>query len=229
MYKKEITISNWMKLYDSCTSIHSLKKLNSKDYLAFKSKTGNEVRIGQSNKLISKIPRVLSYYKFFAECNMFWMIPLELPSQEIVGFILKSFSSKEYRTVIFSKIPVFFGLYGFKDFVRNNLVILTEGSKDCMYVKTLYPYSLSLNTSKLTSSMLQIIKYLTNKVLLLYDNDATGILQTKYNTQQLSDLNIRVFKINYQLKDPGEYFTASFIQQQLFNNEINKVISLCNR
>lgn len=224
-----IDIQSWINLYNACISINDLKPQMSKDFVAFKTKQGNPIRLGQVSECLNLIPQQVSYYKFFQNNKLFWIIPVELPDCTIVGFILKSYSKKEYRTVSFSKYNPFFGLYDFNDFTKNKLVVLTEGSKDCLYIKQHYKYTLALNTSKVTNKLISIIKYLTRYVLLIYDNDDTGYFQQQVNVNMFKSIGVIPFTLKYQLKDPGEYFLASSLQKQQFNNELDKIINFINR
>lgn len=224
-------LDSYMRLYENLLPITKMKSLNTKDFLSFKSKTtGNPVKLGDSKEHVRFIPYDVPYFKFFQTNKMFWMIPLEIPDGTIVGFIFKGFFGKEYRTKIFSDVSVLFGLSTFSDFVKNNLVIIVEGSKDCLYIQNnIYKHCLAVNTSKLTSATFEIIRYLTNKVLLIYDNDKTGNFQLDVNKQQFKNEGFAVFDVKYSLKDPGEYFFASEVQKSSFKYEIDKIVRICNR
>lgn len=228
MFYKEYSIENWMSLYDSCYSIHDMKPLISKDYSAFisKSTSSNPIKLGQTSKMLSLIPKQKQYYHFFQKNDLFWMIPIELPDCSIIGFILKNFvGEKSYLNVSFSDFHTFFGLYDFNDFKKQSLIILTEGSKDSLFVKQYYKYTLALTTSGLTSTTLAIVKSLTNKILLLYDNDDTGYLKVNSDSIQLKYHNMIPLTMKYQLKDPGEYFLSSEYHKLLFQNSLNSIIN----
>ena len=66
------------------------------------------------------------------------------------------------------------------------------------------------------------IKNLTNKVFLLYDNDITGKIQVNSNKSTLQQFGISIFSINFQLKDPAEYFLAS-------ENQKNTITVKCDQ
>lgn len=229
-YNTKAKIEDYLNFYNKLIPISKLKKQNTKDFLAFSSKENNPVMFGSVSNHVKYIPYDPDYFKFFQYNEFFWMIPLELPDSQIIGFIFKGLYAKEYRTKVFSKIPVFYGMNKFNEFKKNDLIILVEGSKDCLYIQnSIYPHTLAVNTSKLTTANMQVIRYLTNKVLLVYDNDTTGVFQSKNNKEVLQKIGVTVFSTKYELKDPGDYWFASQIKKDQFRDSLNKVISIANR
>ena len=124
-----------------------------------------------------------SFHKFFQDNRYFWMIPIATLSKKIVGFVLRSYEGKKsYRTVYdySNKIAPMFGWESFESFNLDSPIILCEGVKDAIYLQQYYPFVLSLNTSNITSLNLEIIKNLSDKVILCYDNDDVGEKSTNY-------------------------------------------------
>jgi hypothetical protein len=166
----------------------------------------------------------------------FYMIPIQSVKGTIVGFILRTvFGKKDYASVYKStsdtvkKVPFMFGFY--KDFMNygkksmNMPIVVCEGVKDCIALKTIYPYTLSNNTSKLGFNK-HILKNITNKVILVYDNDATGessLITDRYGLEQLG-IQVSTFKLDDGVKDVAEYLTESVGVRNNFCRRLKRTI-----
>lgn len=221
-YLKQFTI-----LYNHCKPVDSLSKMN-KESIIFRLKTlGSSIRIGCTVKLLDFIPQKEGFYDFFRDNKYFWIIPMECQPYKVWGYTLRGYYNKKYLVFKVSNIPTtVFGLYDFDSFeFHKDYIILTEGIKDALVLKTLYPYTLALNTAGLTSNSLNFVKAMTNKVILIYDNDKAGKEALKRDLNSLKKDHIKAHSISLYYKDPGVYYEHPKDLKMLnsnINNYLNK-------
>ena len=160
LYKR--TLEDYVSFYHLLPKVNELNGNSpllskNKDYRNFLLVTGKHCpALCHVGKYVDKIPIDRKYSSFYFNNPMFWVIPIETASNRIVGFILKSFDKRGYNVIHYSKISLLFGLYDFNDYTKNQPIILTEGWRDCLYVKKFYKYVLSLNTSSLNKGTLEL-------------------------------------------------------------------------
>lgn len=200
-------LKQFIELYRHCKDINNLSKIDNEEKSIFKLKeSGMPIRFGCTKKLLDFIPEREGLYNFWQENKYFWIIPLEIKPNEVYGFMVRGYTKSYNVFRLTSDLPVIFGLYSFEDFkFGEQPIILTEGVKDAIVLKTIYPYSLSLNTSGLTSNSLQFVKGLTNNFILIYDNDNAGHEAIKRDKETLRELGCRVVDILPVFKDVGKY------------------------
>jgi DNA primase len=192
--------------------------LSDLNYLLFLKKSGLDVKLIFVSEQLEFLQPIKNHYGFFQNHPCIWMIPISTPNKKILGFILRGYENKEYR-IIFNHDGVS-PMYGWEDFKNYNEepIILTEGMKDAIWIKQYYPYVLSLNTSNITQSNLEILKKVTNKLLLIYDNDETGIPSVKKDVKMLSEYNFNCDYILPDGKDCAEYFEKNIDSYTFLNN-----------
>ena len=200
-------LKQFIELYKQCKDINKLSKIDNEEKSVFKLKTnGLPVRFGCTKKLLDYIPEREGLYNFWQDNKYFWIIPLEISPNEVYGFMVRGYEKSYNVFRLTSDLPVIFGLYDFENFkFGDQPVILTEGVKDALVLKTIYPYSLSLNTSGLTVNSLQFVKGLTNNFILIYDNDNAGHEAIKRDKESLKELGCKVIDILPIFKDVGKY------------------------
>lgn len=155
--------------------------------------------------------------------SYFYMIPIQTMKGTIVGFICrlicKNFISKngiKYFS-IFNKfkdytkqVPYMFGFYkdfdDYDNYKECKPIIVCEGIKDCIYLKQFYPYVLSNNTSNLGFST-QVLRNITNKILIVYDNDKIGRPSSIEDSNKLQKLGYicNILELDKNIKDPATY------------------------
>lgn len=218
-------LENFLKLYLKSTPISKLS-YNDSNFNVFSLKKGLPITLVETKKFINELYEIKSHYSFFQTHRFFWMIPLATPNKKIIGFILRGRDKKEYR-IIFddSGLPPMFGWESFRDFPLNKPIILCEGSKDAMCLQSIYPYSLSLNTSNITSVNMEILKSLTNKLVLCYDNDDTGIKSSKFDRDSLVSNGFICETIKPEFKDIATYFERNENTEH-FRYKLSSVINL---
>lgn len=226
---KDCTLEDYLNLYATAVSVFDLDSVVlalNKEYKAYLTKTtGNPIKVCSYKSSFGSIPYDLAMFKFYEQAPLFWMIPLETPDHSIQGFIIRDFNSKLYRTVVFTRYPLFFGMHNFKDFEYNDTVILVEGTRDCLYMQSfMYPYTLSLNTAKVFKEQQFIISCITKDVVYLPDMDDAGRKQVPDVVEGFKDYGVMCHSFTYSLKDLGEYFyTSNFFISQL-RSQVKKYI-----
>ena len=129
----------------------------------------------------------------------------------ISGYIpllqLRSLHGEKQFTALGSQSKLFYSLgYLDSDFKYGDWVIIVEGIADADIMRGIYPNILATMTSRITKSQFEVLKLLTNKVILLGDNDEPGRKGTRNNRLLLQDNGFDV-KLIYQysnFKDCGE-------------------------
>lgn len=167
-------LSDFVKLYKKSIPIHNLVNEDNENFKCFSMKNGLPVGMVFVKDCIELLYPLKRFYKYFEENPCFWMIPLATPSKKIIGFVIRGYNRKEYRTIFdYSEenLSPLFGWEDFNDFKADTPVIICEGVKDAIWLKQYYKYTLALNGSEITSSNLEIFKNIFNKVILCYDND----------------------------------------------------------
>jgi hypothetical protein len=200
-------LKQFIELYKHCKDASHISKVSNEEKRVFSLKTGLPIRFGCSKKLIDYIPEREALYDFWRDNKYFWIIPLEILPSKVYGFILRGYEKSYNVFRITNNLPVLFGLYDFKDFEfgSSTPILLTEGVKDALVLKTLYPYTLSLNTAGLTVNSIQVVSSLSNEFILLYDNDKPGREAAERDMSTLKDLNCKVQNIIPVYKDVGKY------------------------
>ena len=203
--------------------INNIKPINDVNYNCFLNKKGLPVvlvKTGNKNSL-KHMQSLRSFHKFFQDNRYFWMIPIATLSKKIVGFVLRSYEGKKsYRTVYdySNKIAPMFGWENFESFNLDSPIILCEGVKDAIYLQQYYPFVLSLNTSNITSLNLEIIKNLSDKVILCYDNDDVGEKSTIIDKKTLEENKLSVDILKPILKDCAEFFENNKEEEGFLSN-----------
>ena len=129
-------------------------------------------------------------------------------------------------------------LYGLgmipKDFKYGDWLLICEGIMDTDVARSFGIASVGMMTSTLTTMQLEIVKLLTNKVILCYDNDKAGRAGYKKDSKKLKDLGFEVkCLIQYQdMKDLGDLMQLKYegnefdfnIAYQYYKNMVNQLI-----
>ena len=138
----------------------------------------------------------------------------------IEGFIpliqLRSLYGEKKFSVVGSQSKLFYGLgYLDSNFKYGDWVVIVEGIADADLCRGLYPNVLATMTSRITKSQFEVLKLLTNNIILIGDNDIPGKKGTKANKQliQKEGMNARIIFQYGDFKDIGE------LGDSLLNND----------
>lgn len=238
-----IDFNNFIKWYEDSPSIKALQPLKNQTYKILRS-SNVDVRVLDRNDMFKYLTDVeRSKINHFTIDNgkkshrYFYAIPLQAPNGTIVGFIYRTILDKNYASIYrpfvdnSKKVPYLFGF--FKDFDNYNRhttcmpILVCEGAKDAIVLKNIYPYTVSCNTSSLGINT-QVLANITDKVLLAYDNDATGIERTKQDRYSLINLGCSVDTVKYQdgFKDASDYVGHPQDYRELKKQIKNKIRGL---
>lgn len=218
-------LKQFINLYKQCSDARKLSKVKNEEKQVFSLKNkGLPVRFGNSRKLLDYIPEREGLYDFWTDNKYFWIIPMEVEPGKVYGFTVRGYE-KEYNVFrLTSSLPVIFGLYDFQDFnYGKQPIILVEGIKDALVMKTLYPYTLALNTAGLTQNSINFVRGLTNRFILVYDNDKAGREATKRDKETLRNLGSRVIDVPIRLKDVGKHIQYP-MELQILNSNIKQYL-----
>ena len=208
-YKDNKHLKQFIELYKHCKDLDKIPKVDNEEKSIFSIKSkGLPVKFGCTRKLLDYIPEREGLYNFWENNKYFWIIPLEIKPYKVYGFTIRGYEKNYNVFRLTSELPVIFGFYDFEDFdfrKCNQPIILTEGIKDSLVLKTIYPYTLALNTAGLTTNSLQLIKNLSNRIILIYDNDKPGREATERDKELLREYDCRVIDIPIAFKDAGKY------------------------
>lgn len=211
----KLNIEDYNKLYKSGLYLNQIKPLNNQTYTVF-SKNNPKVKI-VNRKEVYKSP--YSFWKiknFINENEFFYMIPVETIRETTVGYIIRGVFTSDYCTIsrVFTdpKNQVRL-MYGFdKRFSKYDEgskcypIIVCEGCKDCISLKKIYPYVVANNTSSMGLNA-YILRNISDKFLLAYDNDSAGEEGTKKDKKVLRNLGAFVdnIKLPEGVKDCTDY------------------------
>lgn len=196
---------NYKALYQAGVSIKKMSPLEDQTYRVLAS-SNIDVRVIDRDKHLADIYALTSLTHFTKDTKefsnrFFYAIPVQTVKGTIVGFIFRSVFGKSYVTVNRDfkdkdkKVPLMFGFYkDFEKFDRYSRclpIVICEGLKDCIALKKIYPYVLANNTSSMGIN-LQVLSNLTNKFILVYDNDEAGQEGMKRDIRNLRNLKYDV-------------------------------------
>jgi hypothetical protein len=215
-------LNDFINLYNHIPKITDLDPIRSDEYVLFSLKnTGFPVGIldAKNTALFEYIPHFPSLQSFLFSSPITWVIPLETAFGDVFGFIYRSYDGKNYRNYVKTdNIVTCYGWLEFNTFRQNYPIVLTEGIKDALVIKQIYPYTLSLLTAGMTSTMLKIIRTFTDKVILCYDSDKAGHGATTRDIKSLIDVGAKVKSVKYLAKDPGDLYKNKIAMNALSIN-----------
>ena len=235
--KRKVEISEYIQLHETGIPLNKVRPIANQTFEVLRS-SGIDVRIIDRDKnlgLLYKLGQLGTFSKDTREYShrYFYSVPIQTVSGTIVGFIYRTVFDKKYTTVsrAFSdkekKVPLMFGFYkDFADFDKYDgckPIIVCEGLKDCITLKKIYPYVLSNNTSHMGLN-LQVLSNITNKFILVYDNDNAGREGTLEDISKVQKMKYDVIemKVGHGYKDitdcmeNKEYFNT--LKEQLLES-----------
>jgi DNA primase len=245
IFEQEIDITKYIELYDLGISIKNIKPVKNQTYKILML-SNSDIRVVDREKVYKKLLTLEKMKHFTIDTKdfsnrYFYMIPLQTPKGTIVGFVLRSVYGKTYNTIcrtsntVDHKVPYMYGFY--KDFERIDNhkncmpIVICEGLKDCIVMKKIYPYVLANNTSQLGINA-SILRNISNKFILVYDNDDTGIPATKSDKEMLRSMGCYVDSVqiendlvnNIEYKDVSDLLSDP-LRFKKFKRELVKKIN----
>ena len=246
MTVERVHIENYIDLYENGLKLDQIKPLKNQTYKIFRaSKT--DIRIVHRSE-VYKNPLAFQKIKHFTLYNeYFYMIPVTTIQETIVGFILRGVTRSDYSTISRefndseNRVPLMFGFNkSFEKFEEKKVcypIVVCEGSKDCLFLKRMYPYTVSINTSSMGLNA-QVLINLSNKFILAYDNDEAGQEGIEKDKKVLRSLGAQVVSLeldktkdakgNFIFKDCSDYLghpdKMKSLQEE-FNYKFKRVMS----
>ena len=179
---ERVNIEDYIKLYKEGLKLSQIKPLKNQTYKIFKA-SRVDIRVVKRDKTYENAQAFQKIKHFTVNNEYFYMIPVTTVKETIVGFILRGVTKSDYSTVSreFSesskRVPLMFGFNkNFESFDNHSTcppIVICEGSKDCLFLKQFYPYTLAINTRSMGLNA-QVLINLSNKFVLAYDNDKAG-------------------------------------------------------
>lgn len=221
---EEINFESYINLFNYGRSIKDMEPIDDQTYKVLRS-SNLDIRVFDREECFRPLSKTKKLDRFtvdtkYGSHRFFYTIPVQTPSGDYVGFIYRTVFTKAYASVYRpfknreNKVPYMFGF--FRDFQSYNRhtsqmktcmpIIVCEGAKDAIILKSFYPYVVSNNTSSMGLNN-YVISNITDKVLLAYDNDETGHMSTKKDKKILSGLGCSVDSITIKdgYKDIADY------------------------
>jgi DNA primase len=217
--ERSVNIDDYIKLYNEGVSLNKIKPLSNQTYKLFK-QSGEDIRIVHRSQTYANAAAFSKINHFMLSNDYFYMIPVTTVKGTIVGFIVRGVLRKDYGTVsrTFSsyekQVPLMYGFNKkFQEYEKEVEkrgkclpIIVCEGSKDCLMLKQFYPYVLANNTSSMGVNA-QVLRNISNKFLLAYDNDESGQEGIKRDKRTLRNLGAYVesLQLHDGFKDCADY------------------------
>ena len=154
---------------------------------------------------LAQDPPAIGFMKAHPE---FFLLPLDDVNGEIHGWILRSVVDKGFHSEYFTGLHTA-GLWGFKGFAYGKPIVMVEGYKDVLAVQRFHPYALASLTGRVSHNLVEFLKKLTNRLVLIRDNDETGRRMARH----LQDCGIQTAVVTPPHKDAGDLFSPEYASQ----------------
>lgn len=179
-------------------------------HLAYKNKFKHYRLITSGEILIKgKNINIPEFVKAFIQNNNQVLMMANIISGKVVGLTFRTIEGpKDFLTWGNNK-GNFYGLGQLNaSFKYGDPIILVEGLLDCDVIKQYYSNTMAVLTSGLTKNQTAVLTRLTNRIILMLDNDEAGLKGTRLSEQAIKDkCDVRVFKHHNKCKDPGDIIT----------------------
>lgn len=140
---------------------------------------------------------------------------------KVISIVFRSLDHNKEFIKVGSTKSSFYGIGELsKDFRYGLPIILVEGHLDRDMMAEIYPNVLGIMTSHLSKSQVEILSYLTDKFILMLDNDEAGKSGQKSAKYQLKGNKILELKHDYRLKDAGDLVKLDITNHNLFEEVI---------
>ena len=181
-------LHEYVGLYNKAPKIQRMKIIpRNEEQRVFLLKSGNPVAIVSTVDHRDLLPVYVPFFEFYKSTKLFWMVPCDLPDGSISGFVLRSLHGKNYmRFQVKEGPPLLFGLHNFGSFKVGDPIVLAEGAKDALYLSQFYPFVIAALTNYVSDFTCDLLSRLTKKVVVAWDNDASGNKSVGFTVKSLS-------------------------------------------
>lgn len=188
-------------------------------HFAFKYKKDN-YRLISSGELYVRgrnldIPQYV--FQFMSFHNEALMIA-NIIDNKVISIVFRSTDKNKEFLKLGTTKATFYGLGELSDDFRyGQSILLVEGHLDRDMMSIIYPNTLGIMTSHLSNAQVDILKMLTNKFILMLDNDPAGIEGQRVAVHQLKGNKILELKHDYSLKDAGDLVLLEITNNRKYN------------
>lgn len=178
-------------------------------------------RVISSGELLVKLKdiNIPLYIKDFILDNKEVLLMCNFIGDKVQGIVFRGIEEKAFINYNLGR-GTFYGLGDLdKDFKYGDLIVLVESAVDRdLCANTITKNCLSLLTSSITRAQATVLSNLTNKVLLLLDNDKAGNEGTTSTKKKLNTLGVstKIITKSNRIKDLGD------IAELLMNNKVKE-------
>lgn len=145
------------------------------------------------------------YIKVFLQFYQEVLMIANIIDDRVVNLTFRSISLKKEFNKWGTTKSMFYGLGDLDpNFKYGDMIVLVEGHLDRDMMKQLYPNVLGVMTSTLSNNQVELLTSLTNKVVLMLDNDEAGQYGMKRAKYQLKGCEIHILEHYQGLKDAGD-------------------------
>ena len=230
---ERVNIEDYIALYKEGLTLSQIKPLKNQTYKIFKA-SGIDIRIVKRDKTYENAMAFQKIKHFTVDNEYFYMIPVTTVKETIVGFILRGVTRSDYATVSreFSdngkRVPLMFGFNkkfeSFENYRTCPPIVICEGSKDCIFLKQFYPYTVAINTSSMGLNA-QVLINLSNKFILAYDNDKAGQDGIERDKRTLRSLGAQVtnLELDRAKNEEGKFLIKDCSDYIKYPNKIPKL------
>jgi 5S rRNA maturation endonuclease (ribonuclease M5) len=194
--------------------IHLAYKLNKQNYRLI---TSGELFVRGRHLFIPQF--LVQYMSYHNEAIMI----ANIVSGKVLSIVFRSINTnKEFMKVGTTK-STFYGLGELSNDFRYGMpILLVEGHLDRDMMASIYPNTLGVMTNMLSKSQVELLKGLTNKFILMLDNDEAGMKGQQQAKYQLKGCNILELKHQGRMKDAGDLVKLDITNHNEFEDIVEQ-------
>lgn len=187
--------------------LDKVKNHNGNKYLYFMNNYKTHYKFIPANKLLIgniKLPEFLSSYLRTSGDSI--ILPNKI-NNNVYALTFRNINGKKQFLKMGLISHLFYGIGDLpEDFIYGIPLIIVEGNMDCDVIKQLYPYAIATLTNSVSLNQIRILAYLTDKVIIAYDNDEAGNkgYWNAYNSLKRYGFKVKRFKHSRNVKDFGD-------------------------
>lgn len=146
-----------------------------------------------------------SYIFEFLSYNEEVLMIANIVSDKVLSIVFRTIRGKKEFMKVGTTKSTFYGLGELDSkFKFGTPILLVEGHLDRDIMATIYPNTFGIMTSHLSKSQVELLTSLTNRFILMLDNDEAGISGQKAAKYQLKGSQVLELRKDNRLKDAGD-------------------------
>lgn len=215
---------------DNLTKIFNLGRAITSDdnfsylHLAYKEKLDNYKLISSGELIIrGRNLDIPEFIKDFVIYNSEVLMIAEILNGLVLNITFRTIKGDKSFIKLGNTKAMLYGLGKLGDtFKYGTPILLVEGHLDRDVMATIYPYTLGIMTNRLSKVQVELLTGLTNKFILMLDNDEAGRVGTRNISYYLQGNRIDYLTHDPYLKDAGD-----LVKLELYNkNKYRELIEL---